>query len=72
MRIPSHLRAGAAVAALAPILAMMSPMARIVGRRMRPLDWNRPHQGVQEMARRQRQIERGQLTVSNGLQVPHG
>lgn len=29
--------------------------------------WFWPHQGSQEMARRRRQIEKGMLTVSNGL-----
>lgn len=40
---------------------------RIIGKRMRPLTWRKPHQGKQEMARRVRQIENGQLTKSNGL-----
>ena len=40
--------------------------ARIIGKNMRPRGWSNPHQGKQEMARRVRQIERGQLTASNG------
>lgn len=42
-------------------------LARIVGKRMRPITWSKPHQGAQEIARRARQIRRWQLTVSNGL-----
>ena len=41
--------------------------ARIVCKNMRPLGWSRPHQGAQEIARRARQIAKGQLTKSNGL-----
>lgn len=61
------------VAATAAMLGSMfgGGPARIVGKRQRAMTWNRSHQGVQEMARRQRQIERGQLTASNGL-VTHG
>lgn len=29
-----------------------TPVARVVGKRTRPLDWSMPHQGKQEMARR--------------------
>lgn len=32
----------------------------------------KPHRGVSEMARRRRQIERGQLTASNGLCIHKG
>ena len=40
---------------------------RLFAKREKPRTWKRPHQGKQEMARRVRQIERGQLTASNGL-----
>jgi len=56
-----------AVQATDGMLRRFSGTARIVGKRMRPLTWSKPHQGAQEMARRRRQIERGQLTRSNGL-----
>jgi hypothetical protein len=32
--------------------------ARLIGKRMRPMTWSKPHQGPQEMARRVRQMER--------------
>ena len=53
--------------AAAPYFLGLGGTARIVGKRMRPLDWSKPHQGAQEMARRRRQIEIGQITESNGL-----
>jgi hypothetical protein len=40
---------------------------RIVAKRIGRKGWSRPHQGAQEIARRRRQIELGQLTESNGL-----
>lgn len=40
---------------------------RIVAKNMRPHGWSEPHQGAQEIARRARQIAKGQLTASNGL-----
>lgn len=68
-----ELRMRSSWATIAAALAANSLFAgggfRIVGKRQRPLDWHGPHQGAQEMARRRRQIERGQLTVSNGLSV---
>lgn len=67
MRLPAHLSAARSVPSLLPWLNMIGGPARIVGKRMRPLDWNRPHQGKQEIARRARQIAKGQLTTSNGL-----
>jgi hypothetical protein len=65
--LPGHLSSRLGATALLPFLANMGGPSRVVGRRTRPLDWNKPHQGKQEMARRRRQIERGQLTKSNGL-----
>jgi hypothetical protein len=56
----------ASAAVIAQLLGLTGP-GRIVGRRTRPTTWSKPHQGAQEIARRQRQIGRGQLTVSNGL-----
>lgn len=44
--------------------------SRIVARSTRKRTWSWPHQGKQEIARRLRQIERGQLTKSNGLVTP--
>lgn len=44
--------------------------SRIVARNTRERGWQYPHQGKQEIARRLRQIERGQLTKSNGLVTP--
>lgn len=41
---------------------------RRMGRRARASGF-RSHQGEREMARRRRQIDRGILTVSNGLQI---
>lgn len=38
-----------------------SGTARIIGKRMRPMTWSKPHQGKQEMARRVRQMERDAL-----------
>lgn len=67
MRLPAHLSAARSLPVLAPWLNMMGGPARIVGKRMRPFDWDRPHQGKQEIARRRRQIERGQLNIPNGL-----
>ena len=65
------LRTMASVAATAAMFGgMFNTTARIVGKRQRPMSWSRSHQGAQEMARRQRQIERGQLTASNGLVQP--
>ena len=66
------LRSMTSVAATAAFLGGMfsGGPARIVGKRQRPMTWSRSHQGAQEMARRQRQIERGQLTKSNGLVTP--
>jgi len=46
---------------------MFDSCPRIVGKNMRPRTWRKPHQGLQEIARRRRQIELGQLTASNGL-----
>ncbi len=40
---------------------------QIIGKRIGRKGWSASHQGAQEMARRRRQIERGQLTKSNGL-----
>lgn len=31
----------------------------------------RPHQGKQEIERRARQVDAGQLTAANGLSLPH-
>lgn len=70
MRLPSHLSNARSYPVLAPWLDMMGGRARIVGKRQRRLDWVGPHQGTQEIARRLRQIERGQLTKSNGLVTP--
>lgn len=64
------------MASMAAAVAMTGPMFfngapwRVVGKRERPIEWAGPHQGKQEIARRQRQIERGQLTKSNGLVTP--
>lgn len=41
--------------------------SRIVARNTRERGWSDPHQGKQEIARRARQIAKGQLTASNGL-----
>lgn len=46
--------------------------ARIVAKRHKRPHWYGPHQGVNEMARRRRQIERGTLTASNGLCISKG
>lgn len=72
MERSSVMRRMSSVAATAVLVSGMfrSGQARIVGRRQRPLDWHGPHQGKQEIARRLRQIERGQLTKSNGLVTP--
>ncbi len=48
----------------APRIYPLSPRWRF------PNSGRGPHQGAQEMARRRRQIERGTLTVSNGLVLP--
>lgn len=54
------------------IPAFQSDTPRIVAKRHRRPHWRLPHQGVNEMARRRRQIERGQLTASNGLCIHKG
>lgn len=53
------------------IPAFCSDVRRVVPLTPRASVWWLPHQGVGEMARRRRQIERGQLTASNGLAVHH-
>ena len=66
--IMQRLRIMGSIAAAAPFfLEGLGGPSRIVGKRMRPLDWSKPHQGAGEIARRRRQIELGQLTESNGL-----
>ncbi len=57
------------MAAMAATLGTVfsSGAARIIGKRIGRKGWSRPHQGEQEMARRRRQIAKGQLTKSNGL-----
>lgn len=40
---------------------------RVIAQRIHRAGWSASGQGKQEMARRRRQIERGQLTKSNGL-----
>lgn len=40
---------------------------RLLGQHIYRSTWQRSGQGAQEMARRQRQIAKGQLTKSNGL-----
>ena len=69
MESESRLRVRSSAAAMASVIGGMfgGGPARIVGKRQRPLTWNHPHQGKQEIARRARQIAKGQLTASNGL-----
>lgn len=67
-----EVRMRSSAAAIAAVVAMGHMFGgggrfRVVGKRQRPIDWVGPHQGAQEIARRRRQIERGQLTASNGL-----
>lgn len=40
---------------------------RLLAQRIHRSTWHASGQGIQETARRRRQIERGQLTKSNGL-----
>lgn len=40
---------------------------RVIAQRIHRDGWSPSGQGAQEMARRRRQIERGQFTKSNGL-----
>ena len=57
------------MAAMAATLGTVfsSGAARIIAKRQGRKGWSRPHQGEQEMARRRRQIAKGQLTKANGL-----
>lgn len=43
---------------------------RVIAQQLHRRGWSPSGQGAQEMARRRRQIERGQLTKSNGLVTP--
>jgi len=78
-RTVDAVRAAAAAASVAPVLRrprgiaslLQGYAARIVGTRQ--IDRSKMHwgpNGIQECARRVRQIARGQLTVSNGLVLP--
>lgn len=58
--------------AAVPITVRRRQAHRLIGKRTRPMTWNRPHQGVQEIARRRRQIANFQLTLSNGLVDRYG
>ena len=57
------------VAAMAKTLGipLSKYAARILGQRVHRSTWQPSGSGAQETARRRRQIERGQLTKSNGL-----
>lgn len=73
MRPEVRMRSSAAAIAAAVAMSNMfggGSQFRVVGKRQRPLDWTGSHQGPQEIARRLRQIERGQLSKSNGLVQP--
>lgn len=65
MRLATY--AAMAAAVFEPLGIFRDGPWRVVGKRTRPIDWVGPHQGKQEIARRLRQIDRGQLTKSNGL-----
>jgi len=68
MKVDTRLRLASMSAALGMAFGrMFDSCPRIVGKNMRPRTWRKPHQGLQEIARRRRQIELGQLTESNGL-----
>lgn len=68
--LPSHLSNPRGLPAILSMLDFLRGPERVIGRRTHPLTWSKPHQGSQEIARRLRQIERGQLTKSNGLVTP--
>lgn len=58
-----------AIAAVAQGAIQVYDAPRIYPLTPRVTKWDRPHQGVTEMARRCRLIVRGKLTASNGLAV---